>query len=767
MGNKKLLSLLTVSALLSAYVFSIPAGAAYTDGSEAYAPMTDENLQAEYAADSVIFTGDTFRILADSCKVKSGEVKETNSETGEQTVINKYIVNVDTVVNKVDISAYQDGKTNQDIRETIVIEPIASGTLTANVKIGNNKTVVLLTDGAEAGTYTAVDGLYNTTGADIDGYALTVSAEAGKKYYVGGAGTSPYIYSVSLVSDGQPAVTYEPIVTADPDATPDPTPIAAAPLTAVSQSTAWTFESVINTSYTAETNLFDDTLKVNAEAGKAVAVDSSSKTFDGTKYTAKIKLGGTGTAASRSLEFLPGADGTVKVYALSGSTGATRDLKLEQNGAVIGTVTVTSDIAESFDEIPVAAGSPVQIYSADSGINIYAIVYTVGGEAPPVNPTQPPSEDKCVKIVASYDTNGVFTGMTTTEVSVSEATAAVTDGNTKIFYWNTLSDMTPVTGSAPKPTTPPSTGDEDVTPITAPETAVVGSGITLSAEDFEVGTYTETLVKNNIYFGAAEEKTLIITKNDATIAGVSYTQRIQTGGTSNAETGVKSIYFRPDSDITIKLAATSSNSDPRELTIYHGTETKKITVSGKDMYTINGIKANENVVIASNGGLNVYSISLTAPEKELTAVAAATTWTFDALLDTSYAADTFIFDDTMKLYASENAAVSIVSSSKTFEDVKYTVTAKLGGTGSASSRSIEILPAVAGTIKVYALSASTDTERVLNVEQSGTVAGTVTVNSEAAESFDEIPVAAGAPVQIYSSSSGINIYAVMFTPAVN
>ncbi|MBN2222448.1 MAG: right-handed parallel beta-helix repeat-containing protein, partial [Vallitaleaceae bacterium] len=112
---------------------------------------------------------------------------------------------------------------------------------------------------------------------------------------------------------------------------------------------------------------------IKAAADKAVVVDASSKTAsDGTVFAKRLKLGGTGSADSRSVHFTVTGKSEVKVYAMSSSGDADRELGLFQfDGTEIGTMEAFGAKLES-NIFTVSAGD-YYLASKSSGVNIYQV----------------------------------------------------------------------------------------------------------------------------------------------------------------------------------------------------------------------------------------------------------------------------------------------------------------------------------------------------------------------------------------------------------
>ena len=161
----------------------------------------------------------------------------------------------------------------------------------------------------------------------------------------------------------------------EPDPTPvDPDPIDPTPVGGLT----WNFStSEFNTLGTIATTTTVKGLTIAAASGATVTVDASSKTIEGTAFTHRLKLGGTGSATSRHLSFAVTGACTIEVYAVSSSsqTGNERTMNIysgSYGGSTIGTLNIGLSAAKQSYNY---TGGATTIYlgSANSGINLYAI----------------------------------------------------------------------------------------------------------------------------------------------------------------------------------------------------------------------------------------------------------------------------------------------------------------------------------------------------------------------------------------------------------
>ena len=150
---------------------------------------------------------------------------------------------------------------------------------------------------------------------------------------------------------------------------------------------------------TIKSSIYADGFKINASLDDGtVTVDGNTKSYNGKSFKQRIKLGGAGTTAKRSIEFKTAGASTVTVYAISSTKDKERKLQLiDKNGKTVATsatiggtslVTVTFNIKEAGE---------YYIASTSGGINVYYVEVSNGTaltgstEAPTTEPTQAPT----------------------------------------------------------------------------------------------------------------------------------------------------------------------------------------------------------------------------------------------------------------------------------------------------------------------------------------------------------------------------------------
>lgn len=118
-------------------------------------------------------------------------------------------------------------------------------------------------------------------------------------------------------------------------------------------------------------------LTVEATPEKKVTIDGSKKTVEGVSYTQRLKFGGSGTLEYRNVHFdVPGSC-TIKIVAAHAS-GSGDDRTLNIAAGSFSNIVDNTTVSAGADPILYAAtykGDPttIYIYSANSGINLYAI----------------------------------------------------------------------------------------------------------------------------------------------------------------------------------------------------------------------------------------------------------------------------------------------------------------------------------------------------------------------------------------------------------
>lgn len=134
----------------------------------------------------------------------------------------------------------------------------------------------------------------------------------------------------------------------------------------------WNFSDWASETLTA-TKTYDN-LEVLAASGKTITIDASNKSYDGLKFTKRLKLGGTGSSTSRHLHFKVAGPCTITVYGSSSNT-TTRTLNVDTGsfGHTVAQLT-TVDLGKVVYEYTGTTQTDIYVYSPNSGFNIYGIV---------------------------------------------------------------------------------------------------------------------------------------------------------------------------------------------------------------------------------------------------------------------------------------------------------------------------------------------------------------------------------------------------------
>lgn len=135
---------------------------------------------------------------------------------------------------------------------------------------------------------------------------------------------------------------------------------------------------------------------VTANADKTVVIENHNKTADdGTSFTKRLKLGGSGTAKYRSIHFSTSGEAIITVYAMSSSSSADRKLNLYKiDGTLVVSVNALgSALIKSI--VKVTEAGEYYFASPDSGVNVYYISVQEGSsqslQRPEWDKVEPPT----------------------------------------------------------------------------------------------------------------------------------------------------------------------------------------------------------------------------------------------------------------------------------------------------------------------------------------------------------------------------------------
>ena len=173
-------------------------------------------------------------------------------------------------------------------------------------------------------------------------------------------------------------------------------------------------------------------LTVTATSDKPVTIDASSKSIDGYSFTKRLKFGGGGSSTARyaSIE-IPG-NGIITVYGMSASSSATRTLNVATGSFSNVVATLTND-GKNIDKVSyeyTGEATTVYFYSANSGFNLYGIVYQSSGS----------SDDPSGNITTTNPTEGtsptdISTHAVAQDLTSNQMEVQLTNGDIK--YYNT------------------------------------------------------------------------------------------------------------------------------------------------------------------------------------------------------------------------------------------------------------------------------------------------------------------------------------------
>ncbi len=191
-----------------------------------------------------------------------------------------------------------------------------------------------------------------------------------------GAGATLTVTSAGAISsscDGG-SVTPDPV---DPDPV-EPEPDEPSTADTVTVSTFWNFsDSDLNGLGTVAAETVVRKLHLLATSEKTMEVKASTKDLDNISFTHCLKLSGTGNADYRQLFFSVKGDCTIDIYLISSSSADERTLNISAGSFdnVAAAVPALTDISRQTYHYTGNA-TTIRLYSANSGINIYAVRVT-------------------------------------------------------------------------------------------------------------------------------------------------------------------------------------------------------------------------------------------------------------------------------------------------------------------------------------------------------------------------------------------------------
>ena len=178
-------------------------------------------------------------------------------------------------------------------------------------------------------------------------------------------------------------------------------------------------------------------LTVVATSDKKVTIDASNKTIDGYSFTKRLKFNGGGSSTTRYASIdIPGS-GTITVYGMSASSSATRTLNVATGTFANVVATLTND-GQSIGSVTyeyTGEATTVYFYSANSGFNLYGIVYQKSGSS--VNPSGVTTTEATEGTpFANISTHAVPQDLTSNQMEVQ-----LTNGDIKYYNTKNLSSV--------------------------------------------------------------------------------------------------------------------------------------------------------------------------------------------------------------------------------------------------------------------------------------------------------------------------------------
>ena len=124
-----------------------------------------------------------------------------------------------------------------------------------------------------------------------------------------------------------------------------------------------------------------DGLTIHASSSKNVVIDESAQEIDGLSFTHRLKFGGTGSSDARCLSFHVDGDCDIDIYLMSASGSADRTLNVDKGsfGSSLQQIPAYGSTISKGTVHYVGEATTIYLYSPSSGVNIYAIRVTYGG----------------------------------------------------------------------------------------------------------------------------------------------------------------------------------------------------------------------------------------------------------------------------------------------------------------------------------------------------------------------------------------------------
>jgi hypothetical protein len=216
---------------------------------------------------------------------------------------------------------------------------VTSGTSVTLSCATDGTTIYYTTDGTEPNSSSTA---YSSTPISIT-EATTIKAVAIKDGQAGSVSTAAYTVSGAVVT-----------LTPESDRT-------------------WTFSEFTTTTFTS--TVLENNMEFGADATHQMEITSSNKTYEGVKYTSRLKFQDAGTSTYRYIHFKVAANTKVSVWGVSAKSGETRTIYIDAGS--FGTHTASLGFTETMQTLSTNDGditseSDVWIYCS-SGVNIYGV----------------------------------------------------------------------------------------------------------------------------------------------------------------------------------------------------------------------------------------------------------------------------------------------------------------------------------------------------------------------------------------------------------
>lgn len=229
--------------------------------------------------------------------------------------------------------------------------------------------------------------------------------------------------SVATVSDGTVTAVAAGSATITAASTVDTTKKATCSVTVESANSSevlWRADE-----YEAQTCTDDQTLGIMTVivGGGSVLVDANSKSIDGYSFAKRLKFGGSGSTSKNSIKFTTTDSATITVYFISGSSGNSRTLNLSDGTDVVASGTNDGTAIASFSTTSAVAAGTYYIYSAGSGINVYAVKIAYESAQNIVYPSAVSLSASTLSLDVSDDSTTKTATLTATIANASEVTS--------------------------------------------------------------------------------------------------------------------------------------------------------------------------------------------------------------------------------------------------------------------------------------------------------------------------------------------------------